>query len=237
MSIGPSPSCRSRRSRRRSSSRAVTSRCRESSRSAVSAVGPDRRTGLPGQLVEHLRSRASNTVSPRRGDVTSAPIWRALERQRPPLDPGRRLPRLGQHRPVRPLDPHVRQPQRAGYGGGHGGQDLTRRRGRIQPPPHVAEHLVRVVALAVEQPVHQPLAAPPQRGEADRYRAAGHPEPTRSEASVAPAPAISAYPATSTTVTARVRRRPADDRVDRPEPVAEHRDRQRGHEHRAVEPR
>ena len=74
-----------------------------------------------------------------------------------------------------PLDDHVRHPQRPAHVGGNRRQRGPPRNGRGQLLGHPAQRRVRVVTVAVQQPVHQALQPDSQRIHHDGdHDGAGH---------------------------------------------------------------
>ena len=106
-SAGPRPSCRSRRSRRRSSSRAVTSRSREARRSSVSSAACAATPIWLGEIVEQPevggRQRVGRDRAARRGAGPSAA---------PGTSSGRSMTSSGRVAPLRG-EPGVRVPDPA----------------------------------------------------------------------------------------------------------------------------
>ena len=155
------PSCRSRRSRRRSSSRAWTSRAREalsaSARPAAATAAPAGRA----RSVSSCRSRgregpAVATLQQQPPDPLALVVQRQLVQ--------RAAARLAGVGPLagRGLDRHVGQPQGVRDGLGEGGQRGAGRRGGLQPGGQPGQRGVGIAAVAVHRPVDQPLQPGPQ---------------------------------------------------------------------------
>ena len=163
-SWAPSPSCRSRRSRRRSSSRAVTSRSRERCRSAVSRTAWTATPACRARSSSSRRSAGPNG-SPGRAAEQSSPTGSVLVAAAAGRTvPADRLP--GARPPVRRRPSAMRgvgQPQRLAHGRDDRRQDRLRRERALQPLAEPGERGVGLVALAVEQPVDPPLQPVAQR--------------------------------------------------------------------------
>jgi hypothetical protein len=72
------------------------------------------------------------------------------------------------------FDRRVRDPQRVRDRGHHRWEHLPLGQRGLQPATEEGQRSVRLIAVAVQQPVHQPLQAVPQRREDDRDRTGGH---------------------------------------------------------------
>ena len=178
--VGPSPSCRSRRSRRRSSSRAWTRPVAGRPQGVGEARGEDRSTRRPCEL------RQQGFVAGReRAPVASfhqqAPDLLALVGQGP----------LGQRHAagapgagpdaVGGLHRDVRQAQGRGDRVGNGDEGLARLGCTLKPRGEAGQGRVRIPAVAVHGPVHQSLEGGAQRQHEGRDHAgrddAGAPGP------------------------------------------------------------
>ena len=166
VSAGPSPSCRSRRMRLRSSSSAAMVRCREACSSSVRTTectaGPACRTrscssAAPRPARPRRDARRPGRRPPRRGGSAGTP---PSSRSGLPCS----TVRSGRRRAGRPARATYGQRQRVGDGGGDGGQHLVGCHGRLQPAAQLGEHPVGVGARAEHQPVDQPLQPRAQRG-------------------------------------------------------------------------
>ena len=195
-------------------------------------------TRLPGQVGQH---RAVTRVQrrlppPRRGDQGSDP--RALGHERPPseLGVGRlQVAVLGQHGAVcGPLDRDVRQPERLRDRGDHGLQYLARGGDGIEPLAQVAQGLVGIASLAVEQLVDQVLAAAQRRPEDERRDHCRSHQPDPFSLECRDAGCQRREDPGDHDAHQQVRRGSADDGVDRPQPIAHDRDDQGGGEEQSV---
>ena len=168
---GPSPSCRSRRIRLRSSSRSWTMRCRAdcSSCESPTACTAAATCGTRSTIRRWSRSRSR-----------SPGVVRAGARRR--RCPGGRAERRGRRRPAcrtrrRPLaapvarrlrgEPDVLQGERPADRLDDGGKHGVRLQRACERPAEPGDRGVWIVPLAVHQPIDEALHALPQRLEAD----------------------------------------------------------------------
>lgn len=232
-SAGPRPSCRSRRTRRRSASLAVTSAWRE--RCASSPAETAWTTAATGRARSLSTAASAARIRwPARRDRQRADLP-ASEEQRH-AERGRRCgSETGEHAPPRRLDGHMVEPQRLGHRVHHLVEDVVDRRRVIETLTEARQRSVRIPTIAVDHPVDHPLH-PVTGHREDRHR---HPRRHHRPPHVD----LSADHPVGRRHQAQVRRgdqdretavdeRPAHDQMEVPEPVAEHRHPDAGHEQR-----
>ena len=176
-SVGPMPSCSSRRSVRRSSSRAATMRSRARCRSEVRRTACSAWPGVLGEVGEHAAVLGSERVLARAQAEHELPDLGSVmrERQRRPTAPvscpwaARRssLPVLLD------LDRGVRQAQRLRDRLDDAGEHGLGRGRHLEAPREARDGRGGIVALAVEQAVDAALQPRAQRVEHDGHEAGG----------------------------------------------------------------
>ena len=173
----PSPSWRSRRSRRRSSSRARTRCSRERTRSSRSRIACTAAPAWRPRSSSRPSSSLRKPRSPGRTPSTSRPAVSAPWTSGTVVVTGgatpwtaatTRSPRL-----VDDLEGDERQPQRLGDGLDDGGEGPVGLGRPLQPLPEPAHRPPRLVALAVHEPVHRSLEHVAQRQRHERGEAGG----------------------------------------------------------------
>src|SRR5215213_2494924 len=164
VSVGPMPSCRSRLSRRLSSSRVLTRRSRELCRSEVSLTACTATSVCRARSSSKLLSAAENASPGALGEITRRPIsslWYTSGSA--PEAPS-----------FLEQDGHVGQLQGLGYGLHDRGQHRLGGDRRLDALSQARGHRRWVVSITVHQPVHAALEPAPKRLEQDGHERGGH---------------------------------------------------------------
>ena len=160
-SVGPRPSWRSRRNRRRSSSRASTRRSRDRARSSRSRWAWIAAPAWRARSVEQGELGGSEPSLARPHAEEQAPDRLGPVGERHRLERGGRRAVFSHHRTaatlVDDLEPDVGQPERLGDRFRDCGERALRIDGPFEPRPQDAHRAPWLVARAVHRPVDTPL--------------------------------------------------------------------------------